>query len=91
MIQPVLTTASMAIGRPLDINGKVKCGSGVWNELEHRPTQVVLKAGTLDHIPDALKPEYEVYASRKSAWIETPTVTSSFSESSTTASGQKRL
>ena len=83
--------------KPSDAGRKIrrrfcaKCGSGVWNELEHRETQVVLKAGTLDHIPDALKPEYEVYASRKSAWIETPTVTSSFSESSTTASGQKRL
>jgi hypothetical protein len=51
----------------------------------------VLKGGTLDIIPEELKPEYEVYTSRKSPWIETPTVTASFSESSTTAGGQKRL
>lgn len=67
------------------------CGSGVWNELEHRPDQVILRAGTIDALPDGLKPEYEVWASRKSPWIETPTVTTSFPKSSTTGSGQKRL
>ena len=63
------------------------CGSGVLNEIELAPGQVVIRAGTLDG--DALpQPTFEVYARSRSACLSAEHVLLSFAAEATGGGAQ---
>ena len=58
-------------GRRIKRNFCTQCGSGMFNELEHRPDHIMLKAGTLNELPADLAPTKEVWARSKAPWLDT--------------------
>jgi hypothetical protein len=48
-----------------------RCGSGIGNRLELSPGMFVLKGGTLDE-PNAVAPQFELYARTKATCLRTP-------------------
>ncbi|MEM7253571.1 MAG: GFA family protein [Pseudomonadota bacterium] len=69
-------------GRPIVRRFCAICGSGLWNELAHLPDKLMLKAGSLDAIPDHLAPDVEIFTTRKSGWLDVMPAKATFAKGS---------